>query len=134
MIPWSYQGNPVDIHPDNVKAFVYLMVFADGTKYIGKRNLYSTRRKKVPGKTRRVVTTSENDWRKYLSSSKEVKTKLKAKDKLITREIIRWCYTLGEATYWELHEQMTNHVLLSDTWLNRWVSARIYKQNLKDME
>lgn len=119
-------------HPVGAKAFVYLLEFADGTKYIGKKNLYSTRRKKVTGKTRRVVTTTESDWKKYLSSSTEVKAKIKAGDKLVKREILQWCDTVGSASYFEAYWQFTEHVLLSAEWLNKWISVRIYKQKLKE--
>lgn len=134
MIVWTYQGIEVKEAPQKAKAFVYLLEFDDGTKYVGKKNLHSTRRKKVIGKKRKVVTTSESNWKTYNSSSQEVKTKLKSGDKLIKREIIRWCYTLGEATYWEAYWQFQWGVLLDSNWLNRWISVRLYKQNMKDTD
>lgn len=134
MIPWSYEGAHIKEAPEGAKAFVYLLIFEDGTKYLGKKNLHSTRRKRVVGKKRRAVTTSESNWRTYLSSSQEVKSKLKAGDKLVRREILRWCYTLGEATYFEAYHQFQEHVLLSGDWLNKWISVRIYKQTLKEKE
>lgn len=132
MIPWSHEGVTVKDHPADAKAFVYLLEFADGSKYLGKKNLQSTRRKKVPGKVRRVVTTTESDWKKYLSSSTEVKAKIKAGDKLVKREVLQWCDTVGGASYWEAYWQFMEHVLLSTEWLNRWISVRIYKQKLKE--
>jgi hypothetical protein len=133
MIPWTYEGTVVTEAPEGAKAFVYYMEFQDGTKYIGKKGLTSTRRKKVVGKTRRQVNVSESNWKVYLSSSSEVKAKLKTGDTLVRREILRWCYSAGEATYWELYEQMVNHVLLSGDWLNRWISIRLYGSTLKSM-
>lgn len=134
MIPWSYEGTIVKEAPEGAKAFVYLLEFEDGTLYLGKKNLHSTRRKRVVGKKRRTVTTSESNWKSYLSSSQEVKSKLKAGNKLVKREIVRWCFTLGEATYWEAYYQFQHHVLLSGDWLNKWISVRIYKQALKEKD
>lgn len=127
MIPWSFEGKAVSSHPEGAKAFVYRLEFANGDYYHGKKNLESVRRKKLVGKTRRVTTISESNWKSYLSSSTEVKARLKAGDKLTKREILRWCYSTSEATYFELWYQMVNHVLLDIKSLNKWVSAKIYR-------
>lgn len=132
MIPWTHEGAIVTEAPKDAKAFVYLLVFEDNTKYIGKKNLHSIRRKREVGKKRRTVTTSESNWKSYLSSSQEVKAKIKSGDKLVKREILRWCYTLGEATYYEAFFQFQEHVLLSGDWLNKWISVRLYKSTLKE--
>jgi len=134
-IPWSYEGKPVTESPKDAVAFVYLLEFADGSKYIGKKGLVSTRKKKLVGKTKRQITRTESNWKSYMSSSDVVKAKLKAGEKLVKREIIRWCYSLAESTYFELYHQMVNHVLLSDLWLNKWIAARVYKSaSLKGKE
>lgn len=127
MIPWSYEGEVVNEYPENAKAFVYRLEFADGYTYWGKKNLESIRRKKLAGKTRRVTTISESNWKTYLSSSVEVKARLKAGDKLITREIIRWCYSIAEGSYWEAWYQFVNHVLLDIKSLNKWISIKTYR-------
>jgi hypothetical protein len=132
VIPWSYSGKPVDKYPEGAVAFVYYLEFKDGAKYVGKKGLVSTRKKKIAGKSRRQITRTESNWKSYLSSSTEVKAKIKAGDILVKREITRWCFSLSEATYWELYEQMVNHVLLKTNWLNLWVSARIYGSSLND--
>ena len=132
MIPWTYEDKVVTEAPKDAKAFVYYLEFADGSKYIGKKNLHSTRRKKVTGKTRRVITITESNWKKYFSSSDEVKARIKAGEQLVRREVIRWCDTTGEASYWEAYEMFTRHVLLSITYLNKWISIKTYKRLGKD--
>jgi len=127
VIPWSFNGKIINKHPENAKAFVYYLEFSDGMHYYGKKNLESVRRKKLAGKTKRVVTVSESNWRVYLSSSTEVKARIKSGDKLVKREIIRWCFSTSEATYWELWYQMVNHVLLDIKSLNKWISAKMYR-------
>lgn len=127
MIPWSYENKNVSAPPKDAKAFVYLLEFADGKLYIGKKNLESTRRKKIAGKSRRQVVVSESNWRNYLSSSLEVKAKIKNGDVLVKREILKWCTSTAEATYWELYEQVTRHVLCDMHYLNKWISAKIFR-------
>ena len=134
MIQWTYNGEPVNTHPEGAVAFVYYLEFKDGMKYVGKKNLFSVRKKKLIGKLRRQITRSESNWRSYLSSSTEVKAKVKSGDPLVKREIIKWCYSLSEASYYELYEQMLNHVLLTDDWLNLWVNARIYGSSLNSIK
>jgi hypothetical protein len=124
---WSYEGEEVLEIPHGMKAFVYLLVFEDGTKYIGKKNVYSTRRVTVPGKTRKSIVVTESNWKVYNSSSEFVKSKLKHGDKLVAREIIRWCESTSESTYFEAHEQFKNHVLLDATYLNKWISFKAYR-------
>jgi hypothetical protein len=132
LIPWTYKDKPVDIPPESSVAFVYLMQFEDGTKYIGKKQLTSKRKVKVAGKVRKKVTVSESNWRSYLSSSTEVKDKIKIGHKLKSREILHWCYSLGEASYKEAELQFKHRVLLSDDWINKWIYIKIYKSTLKE--
>lgn len=126
MIVWTYKGKAVKDPPVGSKAFVYYLEFEDGSKYIGKKNLESVRRKRTEGSTRRKKIVSESNWRTYLSSSTEVKSKIKAGDKLIKREILRWCPTTGCANYWELYYQVVNNVLCDLKYLNKWISVKIY--------
>jgi hypothetical protein len=130
MVNWSYNDTLVTSAPETAKAFVYYMEFEDGTKYIGKKNLQSIRKKKIEGKVRKQKVVTESNWKNYTSSSSEVKQKIKAGHKLVKREILCWCYTLGEASYKEAELQFKHGVLLSDTWLNRWIYVKVYKSNI----
>ena len=65
---WYYNGEQFKLenYPnDSLVGFVYEITEKDtGKKYIGKKLFWSTRRKKVKGRTRRVV--SESDWKDYV--------------------------------------------------------------------
>lgn len=134
IIPWTYQESIVKAAPEGAKAFIYYLEFADGKRYIGKKNLFSTRKKKIPGKVRRTVTTTESNWKSYLSSSEIVKAKLKLGDKLVKREILRWCPTVGAATYHEAKLQFELDVLCDPLYLNGWISVKIMRCYKEDTE
>lgn len=71
--PWLFEGQPF-LDCGKYAGFVYEMVDkVNGKRYIGKKFFWSKR--KLPGKTRR--TTIESDWRKYYSSSDEIKKLIK---------------------------------------------------------
>jgi len=125
--PWTYKNKKITALPDKVEAFVYLITFEDGTKYVGKKNATSTQRKKVPGQLRRKVVVQESNWRDYLSSSAVVKDKITAGDKIKKREIIHMCYSKGEATYMEVVEMILRNVLCDPLYLNKNILSRFFK-------
>jgi hypothetical protein len=127
VIGWTYQEEEFDSIPEGALAFVYYLEFEDGTKYVGKKNFYSTSRKRQPGKSRRTVTVRESNWKSYLSSSETVKSKLKAGEKLVRREVLHLCKTLGQATYMELHEQVQRNVLCNPEYLNGLIYAKVMR-------
>ena len=127
MIPWSYEGEELKELPEGTESFVYLLQFESGHCYIGKKNTKSTRRKKVSGKSRRTVTISESNWRTYLSSSIEVKQRIKNGEQLVRREILVLCDTVGAASYHEARLQFEHAVLCSDMYLNKWINVKVYR-------
>jgi hypothetical protein len=71
--PWLFNGEPF-LDCGNYAGFVYELIDkVNGKRYIGKKFFWSKRKPK--GKTRRV--TIESDWRKYYSSSDEIKKLVK---------------------------------------------------------
>jgi hypothetical protein len=100
---------------DGYAGFVYQITNnITGQKYIGKKNFWSTTRKKVPGQKRRRVVVKESDWRRYKSSSKDVKALIKKLgEDNFTFEIIHLCRTKTELTYMETLEQFNRDVLNS---------------------
>lgn len=124
---WKYRNKILDHVPPDCEAFVYYLEFNDGTRYIGKKNFFSTRRVKVKGRLRRRVETKESDWRIYNSSSKLVKEKLANGSILKQRKIIYLCKTKAAATWYELVTMIQHRVLCDDTYLNKNILARFFK-------
>lgn len=60
--------------------FIYMITFADGSRYVGKKKLWHTRytySKYSTGRRKRTKYYVESDWKTYKSSSNEVAAKLK---------------------------------------------------------
>lgn len=131
--------------PKNVIGFVYCINFTDGTKYIGKKNLYITRTLKAlkngkrriealktiyqnTGKGKREVfdiIQKESNWKTYQGSAKECKTKT-VKERLIL------CYAFNkyQLTYLETKYLMVWDVLEDDTFINDNILGKFYKCDL----
>lgn len=124
--------------PDDFKeyvGFVYLITnMVTGQKYIGKKFFWSTTRKRIPGRKNRKVTIKESDWRKYKSSSKDVKADIKLLGEDNFRfEILKLCTSKTELTYTETMLQFKADVLTAKTpsgefeYYNENICSRFYR-------
>lgn len=69
--PWEFLVG--DFNVKDYAGFVYYVRNnTTGKVYIGKKFFWSTTRKRVKGKKRRVRTTKESTWRYYKGSSEEL--------------------------------------------------------------
>jgi hypothetical protein len=134
MCDWTYEGKPIDFEScTSYFGFVYKITNKQtGKAYIGKKKLKFTRSKKVKDSKRRIRVTKESDWKDYYGSSEELAKDIHILGKEgFDREILRWCTSAGDCSYWELWHQMTNHVLLNPAdWYNSYVGARIHRKHL----
>jgi Putative endonuclease segE, GIY-YIG domain len=131
---WLYHGKPIDVKDlDNNRAFVYVITnLKTGKKYYGKKRLQFLRRRKVPGRINRIKIVKESDWKDYWGSSKELRQDVEKHGAgNFTREILRICGTLGEASYHETKLQLEHDVLLHpDKYYNTFVGCRIHAKHL----
>jgi hypothetical protein len=150
IIPWLYQDKPVltiDDMPSNVYGFVYYVEFEDGSKYIGKKQLYSIlsmkpkkdgtfregtimREYRNTGKGFRTpvdIVKKESNWKVYQGSAK------KCKDKIVSyREILEYCYTALELTYAEVRMLFKYDILGDESYINDNISGTFYRTALDD--
>jgi len=125
---WTYKGESFTEIPDGAEAFVYKIVFASGEYYIGKKNLYSTRRlPPLKGKKRKRVVTKESDWRTYTSSSDLVNQKINDGEPVASMQILHLCKAKGVATWLELKEMILHDVLCNPLALNLNILGKFYK-------
>jgi hypothetical protein len=127
---WLYEYVPLqDDFTTNDYGFIYKITNLETNKfYIGKKSFVHNKKKKLTkkeiaeqtGPGRRSTTKVEqvdSGWRNYWGSSKELLTDVKSlgKDKF-EREIIRFCPTKKQLTYYEVCYQISYLVLFTDSY------------------
>ena len=124
MSHWIYKGKILEQAPEDMYRFVYMITTPEGLKYIGKKQFFSIRRKKVPGKTRRKVVRKESDWKTYSSSSDIIKKMLKASGREGFKfEILILCQTKGQQGYAEEYFQFLYHALPDKYFVNNAIGS-----------
>ena len=140
MSKWSYQGQDFDssMIPEGAVGFVYEMqAVIDGklVRYIGKKNFYSTTKKKFGKKAMASMEDKRNKkytiqkkltYESYYSSNSVLKDAHKAGIE-IRRYILKICFSKMELTYYETKFQFVRGVLESDEFLNGNILGRFYK-------
>lgn len=142
---WLYNGKEVtDEDIEGHWGFVYVITrLIDGKSYIGKKQLTSTRKKKLtkkelaehnkPGrKPTHKRVTSESDWKDYWGSEPNLKKEVKdlGADKFV-RSIIRFCKSKKQLSYYEEHEQHLRNVLeFPEKFYNSNISGRYFRKDL----
>ena len=137
---WYYNGNAVSELPEDVVGFVYLITNTDnGKMYVGKKlakfakTTYKVVKLKNGTKKRKKIKSKINsDWQEYFGSSDELnKDVILLGQDSFKREILRYCKSKSEMSYYEAKYQFDNDVLLNeDKWYNGWISVKVRKFKL----
>jgi len=126
---WIYSKKEIkelsDI-PEGCIGFVYIITRPDGSYYVGKKQIYSTvKLKPLKGERKKRVVTKESNWKTYMSSNKDVQKWVD-----VDREILHWCYTKIELTYYENKALYCLGVLEDENSMNGNISGKIYKDSI----
>jgi hypothetical protein len=126
---WIYKGEIVE-DIGNYIGFVYIITnLRTERKYIGKKNFYFSKTKQLKGKKKRYKV--ESDWKDYFGSNEELNHHVNIfGQEQFRREILRFCTSKGEMSYYEAKYQFHYDVLESDQWYNSWISCKIHKKHL----
>ena len=137
----------VDKFPANCVGFVYKITnIKTGKFYIGRKSLFSNTKKKLtkkeiaehegPGRkptSKRVI--KESNWTEYWGSNKAILEEIKQDGtEPFRKEILKFCFNKKQLTYWEVHFQCVNEVLLTDKSYNDNVLAKFFRRDLVDSE
>jgi hypothetical protein len=128
--------------PENCVGFIYLIKNrTTGKIYIGKKSLYSNTNKKLtkkelaeqtgPGrKPTKKLVTKESNWKVYMGSSKELLADIKESgEDVYMRDILHFCYSKKQLTYYEINYQMKYNVLEVDSY-NDNILGKFYRKDL----
>ena len=125
----------------NALGFVYEVTLSNGMKYIGKKNLFSIRKKKFGKKQLAAVTDKrlkkyeviikESDWKSYYGSSKRLKEDVKNGLQVTNREILAIATSKMNLTYLETKHMFIREVLeRSDKYYNDNILGKFYKKSI----
>ena len=97
------------------------------SKYIGKKQCQSIRKRPpLKGKKNKRHEKIETDWKTYTSSSNELNKDLETLGKGSFKfEILRWCDSKWELSYYEARLQFDEEVLLRNDYYNGIINVRI---------
>jgi hypothetical protein len=128
---WFFEGAIIDEINPQYCGFIYIIKNKTNNKqYVGKKLLKFKKTKIIKGKKKRFYVDS--DWREYFGSSEYLKedVKLLGEDNF-HREIIRFCKSKGELSYYEAKLQMDLDVLLyPDKYYNEWIMLKTRRSHL----
>ena len=143
---WRFKGKEVSNAkqlPQRAVGFIYIMTLSDGKQYIGRKSLYSKRKKMFGKKELSQITdkrlkkyeviVKESDWTKYNSSNKGINTGLKEGTLQVEcKEIIKVCFTDKQMTYYETQALFCYGVLeYPENFYNDNILGKFYKRDLE---
>jgi len=128
--------------PENCIGFIYIIKNqTTGKIYIGKKSLYSNTNKKLtkkeiaeqtgPGrKPTKKLVSKESNWKVYMGSSKELLADIKeTSEDIYERNILHFCFSKKQLTYYEINYQMKYNVLEVDSY-NDNILGKFYRKDL----
>lgn len=106
--------------------FVYKITRKSDSKfYIGKKQFWSKRSQRIPGRVNKKWTTKESNWKSYISSNKELKS-LNPED--FEFVILKLCKSKRDLSYTETKYQFLEDVLFKNTW-NENIAGKYFKSH-----
>jgi hypothetical protein len=137
---WHYKSEPVEELPEGIVGFVYCITnLLDGRLYYGKKkakfsktSVKTVTLKSGVKKKKKIKSSVDSDWKTYYGSSEELKSDVeKHGEDNFSREILTYCYSLGDLSYQEARIQFVTDCLLHpDKFYNSWISCRIRRAHL----
>lgn len=136
---WTHESCEIEEPPEGTVGFVYRITNLEtGRMYIGKKKFYNTKTsvktvtlKNGTKKKKKIKNEVSSDWQQYYGSNTELQEEVAKKGiDGFRREILRFCTTLGELSYWETYEIFVNHCVPLPTYYNTWVSVRVRSNHL----
>ena len=141
----SQDYTTIEQFPEGCVGFVYKITNLENDKfYIGKKILHHTHTKKltikekeawnkpgkIPAKRKEI---KESDWSKYYGSSKPLLADLRLYGPPnFTREILEFCFSKKQLSYYEVYYQMKFEVLSTDSY-NENIRGKYFRKDVKQL-
>jgi len=132
---WIFKGKEF-IDSTGYYGMVYLITHrATGKQYIGRKYFTKSKIQQKTKTKRKKKMRVESDWQTYYGSSADLLEDVTkyGKDNF-SREVLRLCVSRGETNYYEAFEILVRGALLSDKFYNKWVSLKLHKATLKNLQ
>jgi predicted SPOUT superfamily RNA methylase MTH1 len=145
---WLYENKDVkslEDLPEGIHGFVYLITnLINGKIYVGKKNIHSVQNKPLgkkelleledKRKSKKKQVIKESNWKSYWGSNTDLLSDVKEfGEDSFTREILKVCYSKKELTYFEIHFQCVEEVLIKDSY-NSNILGKFYRKDLHSQE
>ena len=130
---WYYGGVPFEEDGTHF-GYVYLIEnLITGKKYIGRKYFTAAGTKQIKGKRKKI--RKESDWKSYFGSNETLKSEVaELGEHNFRRTILHLCKSKSECSYLETFEIFSRHALLNELYYNDWVSAKIRRAHLKNLQ
>lgn len=134
---WLYKDKEIHSHDDLLPEctdFVYMITYASGKKYIGKKMVKTMRRLKPTKKQLAIrknykrVEEKDLPFVDYVGSSKET-----AGQVVVSKEILYQCSTKKAATYIEAGILFNENAIFDDEYLNLNIIGKFYDNDLNGL-
>ena len=128
MVDLGHWEGVLEENVDLPYGFIYKITnLTNDKKYIGKKQCQSIRKRPpLKGKKNKRHEKIETDWKTYTSSSNELNKDLEQLGKGSFKfEILRWCDSKWELSYYEARLQFKEEVLLRNDYYNGIINVRI---------
>lgn len=125
--------------PEGAVGFIYMIKTYSGKAYIGKKNLFTKRKRKFGKKEAALITDKRkklweyvikpSDWLTYIGSNKELQKDI-AKGVKYEKYILDFAFSKKQLSYLEEKQLYVNEVLESDKWYNDNISGRYFTKDV----
>ena len=140
---WTYQTQPIteiSDMPKDVYGFVYLITTDRGKKYIGKKVLFSIRKRKFGKKEAELITDKrrklyemvkkESNWKVYTGSNRELNEDIKNGVEY-KKEILGYAFTKKHLSYLETKMLFSYGVLETENeYYNSNINGTYYRKDV----
>lgn len=136
---WHYNYEPITELPEDCVGFVYRITnLTNNKKYIGKKlakfskTTYKIHTQKNGKKVRKKIRSKiDSDWRDYWGSSDSLSKDIELLGHgQFRRDIIYYCKSKAECSYYEAKEQFLCGVLESPNYYNGHIQVRVHKSHI----